>query len=186
MEERDDKNPHAGNIHQEFNFHGNVQNVNPAAHTVNNTYYIYKGVQSDEDQNTTTSVSSNEANLIDKGHLRGEILEYVGRLYDLYKPEWQMHYPELWNDILDIPEIDSEVYKRGRQRDTHFNRNLVANIIYYLDGHHLYRDEYRATEFTRALEKGDKDSSVRASLGMSPSSAICEAIRHLIETKKYL
>ena len=36
----------------------------------------------------------------------------------------------LWRSILALPEVDAVVYNPGKQKNTTFNRNLIANIIY--------------------------------------------------------
>lgn len=85
----------------------------------------------------------------------------------------------LWRSILAIPEVDAVVYKPGKQKNTTFNRNLIANIIYI-----MYREnvivEHNVTTLTKALEH-DKDHSVRSQLGIQPTdSTIAAKVRDLL------
>ncbi len=171
-------------IHQEFNFHGNVQNINPAAATVNNTYNYYSGAFGDAERKGTTPSRADE--LFDKEQVRNEIIEYAYRLHDKYKFQWQPHVRQVWSDIVQLPAVAAEIYCHGRQRGTHFHRNLVGNIINHLNRKKLFEGDYNMTEYARLLRANDKDGqSVRNALGDYPPAEIIEAIDRLLDKKKY-
>lgn len=133
-----------------------------------------------------TATSEQAPTAIDKPHIREEIIKYVGFLFDFYTSEWQKHYIELWNDILLLPEVDAEIYDYGKQQDTVFNRNLVGNIICFLNLYKLYKDEYNADAMTKELLKyNNKGQSVRDALGEKPSTPIYNALKKHMDTKKY-
>lgn len=163
-----------------FNFNGSVGQINYNS-TVNNTYN--NGIRIEEKDEADAKEQNNV--VLDKAHLREEILTYVGNLWNFYTSEWQLHYKELWNDILDMPVVDLQVYKRGNQHDTHFNRNLVGNIIGYLNRFNIYEENIVPARFTRVLAKEGKGKSVRQALSDKLKPEICEAIKLLMASKKY-
>lgn len=167
-------------IHQQFNFNGPVHQMNTGSTVNNNYYYGADGELLGE----TTSKSQDDGTL-DKAHIREEIIEYVGRIYKFYTPQWQLHYIELWNDILDMPVVDLNVYRIGKQQDTHFNRNLVGNIMGYLDRYNIYTDGIVPAQFARELAKDGKGKSVRDAMSEKPDPEICDAIKQLMASKKY-
>lgn len=75
------------------------------------------------------------------------------------------------------------IFNPGKQQDTNFNRNLVANIIHYLDGRGVYKDNYNAALFAQILE-GDKDHSVRSALGKYPSEDIVSRLNRHFGSQK--
>lgn len=152
-------NPGTGNTYQEINI-GYVQNYNPNATTIINNNYG-DGTKS----NSAPAQSSLSA--IDKLTKKQEILDYVGNLKLYVSKEYKNRYESLWQSILTIPEVDSAVYVVGKQKDTTFNRNLIANLIYIMSEQGIYGDT-NATTMTIALE-GDKEHSVRAQLRTKPS-----------------
>ena len=81
-------------------------------------------------------------------------------------------YESLWRLILQQPEVSAVVCDPGKQRDTTFNRDLVANIIYMMCNEGIIA-ETNATTLTLALE-GDKAHSVRAQLRKVPQDSIIE------------
>lgn len=83
----------------------------------------------------------------------------------------------MWLDILDIPQVDAEIYNKGQQKDTIFNRNLVGNILHVLIGKVI--GETNVTELTKALE-GKPGASVRGQMGSSPSPEIEKPLLELI------
>jgi len=176
MEEDKNKNPKKKVISPNIHFNAPVGNVNYMS-TV--TYVL-----DNQDNKKREEVKQNATNL-DKAHLREEILEYVGRIYDFYTSKWQLHYIELWNDILDMPVVDLNVYKIGRQQATHFNRNLVGRIIGYLSSFNLYKESIVPGTFTHQLAKNGKGKSVRGAMGDKLEPEICEAIKLLMASKKY-
>lgn len=157
---------------------GNIDQLNIGS-TVTNNY------NNGEPKVAATSNGQN-VTAIDKAQLRKEIIEYVGRIESFYSVAWQQHYKELWNDILDMPSVAIKVYDHGHQQDTNFNRNLVGNIIGYLDRFALYQDTIVPGTFTHKLAKDGKGKSVRDALGGALDPEICEAIKRLMDTKKYI
>ena len=167
-------------IHQQFNFNGPVHQMNTGSTVTNKYYYGADGELLGE-----TTEQKKDASMLDKVHLREEIMEYVGRIYDFYTHDWQLHYVELWNDILDMPVVDLKVYKTGKQQDTHFNRNLVGEIMGYLDRYNIYSDVIVPAKFARELARDGKGNSVRDALSSKPAPEIRDAIKLLMDSKKY-
>lgn len=163
-------NPGTGNTYSETHI-GYVQNYNPNAQTVINNNYGTRTRKEPDKLQTTENV--------DTAPLRQEILNYVSLLKPLLKDEWKSRYDKLWNDILNIPEVSAKVYSPGKQQETNFNRNLVANIIHCLGMQGAF-GEYNATQLAEALE-GDKDHSVRHALGNDPDKDIAGKVRSLIK-----
>ena len=97
-------------------------------------------------------------------------MQYVANLKPFVAKEWKNRYEATWHAILDLPAVAAVIYEQGKQKDTSFNRNLVANIIYMMCGRRILI-ESNATKLTEALE-GDKDHSVRAQLRTKPADAV--------------
>ena len=116
----------------------------------------------------------------DKSAIRTEILAYVNKLRRYVNDDWKNRYTKIWEEILDLEIIAQEVYTPGKQQGTDFNRNLVANIIHFLDSQKAYKETYNASTMATALE-GDKDHSVRAALGKDPSPAITSRLKRYFE-----
>lgn len=116
----------------------------------------------------------------DKSVIRSEILDYVSRIKRYVCDDRKSHYMKMWEEILDINIIAKVVYDPGRQQGTDFNRNLVANIIHFMDSQKIYKDDYNASTMAIALE-GDKDHSVRGALGKDPDSAIVSRLKRYFE-----
>ena len=96
-------------------------------------------------------------------HLReDEIMRYVGHVKQYVVKEWKNRYEATWRSILEIPEVSAIIYEPGKQKDTTFNRNLIAHIIYIMCNKGIIT-ETNASTLTVALE-GDKDHPVRAQL----------------------
>lgn len=114
---------------------------------------------------------------VDK-NVRKEIIQYVLTLRTFLAKEWRSRFEKDWNTILDMKVISDDIYKVGKQQGTNFNRNLVANILYYMDSLGAFGKHYNATTMAMSLE-GDKDSSVRAALRKFPAAAIVSRLdRH--------
>ncbi len=163
---------HYTEVKQEIHI-GNVGTYNKAT-TINNTYADGKLVRMELDNAVTDTES-----------VRKEIVDYVSKTLGLVEEKWKPIYMDLWNDILDLKEVSAEVYDRGRQQNTTFNRKLVANIIYYLgnfrnNGSGMY-GSYNATTLVNQLE-GITNCSARFELGMRPAKAIRDAIDPLLKT----
>lgn len=154
-------NPGTGNTFQEVHI-GTVQNYNPNATTVINYNYGDK----------PKAMSSPDNNMTDdeREHLKTEIMTYVSRIKQYVANEWRNRYETTWRSVLDIPEVKSIVFSPGKQKDTLFNRNLVANIIYIMCNAGFYTDT-NATALTIALED-DKEHSVRQQLAKEPADEL--------------
>lgn len=154
-------NPGTGNTFQEVHI-GTVQNYNPNATTVINYNYGDK----------PKTVSSPDNNMTDdeREHLKTEIMTYVSRIKQYVANEWKNRYETTWRSVLDIPEVKSIVFSPGKQKDTLFNRNLVANIIYIMCNAGFYTDT-NATTLTIALE-GNNEHSVRGQLAKEPADEL--------------
>lgn len=125
-----------------------------------------------------------------KAAKQADILKYVGNTLPLVNYMWKDKYMDLWSDILDIPEVDAMIYKKGRQQHTSFNRKEVLHIICYLGKHAaggigIFQDNYVATTVALQLNDGC-EKSTRPELGFSPLKPIQQAIDKLMSSKKYL
>lgn len=154
-------NPGTGNTFQEVHI-GTVQNYNPNATTVINYNYGDK----------PKAMSSPDNNMTDdeREHLKTEIMTYVSRIKQYVANGWKNRYETTWRSVLDIPEVKSIVFSLGKQKDTLFNRNLVANIIYIMCNAGFYTDT-NATALTIALE-GNNEHSVRGQLAKEPADEL--------------
>ena len=150
--------PGTGNTFQEIHI-GTVQNYNPNATTVIN----YNG---GEKQKATPTI---DKVLQDAGQeqRKAEIMEYVSRLRDNVSKEWKNRYVSTWQKILALPEVEAQVYNPGKQQNTTFNRNLVANIIYIMCKAEVFTTN-NAAQLAMVLE-GNKEHSVRTQLGRYPT-----------------
>ena len=179
MDIKIDGNPGTGNTFCEYNIN-TVNTFAPQASTVTNTTVNnYHGDR--KPAQATPSKAVEEALLVQR---QQEILDYVGRLKSYVSPAWKNRYESTWRSILALPEVAAQVYEPGKQKDTTFNRNLVANIIYIMyNGHdsHGIIAESNATHLAEILE-GDKDHSVRRQLGLAPDDwEITEAVNKLLD-----
>lgn len=159
-----------------------VENYNPNATTVNNTYYgTQECVRQCNSQRSSSSVVRTMLgnNLIDTTHIRTEILDYVSRIRPFLADVWQQGYMEFWEEVINLDVMSVDLYDPGKQRNTNFNRNLVANILHYLSSQGFYKEQYNSSEMTRVLE-GDADHPVRKALRFDPEKKYCDAIDSLI------
>lgn len=117
---------------------------------------------------------------------RAEILNYVSRVRPLLTDEAKSDYMKVWEDILDLREVEALVYKPGKQKGTNFNRDLVANILYFLRNWKIYRvvykQDYNGAALTEALEQ-DKEHSVKHALRDDPPHDIQDAITAMMKKK---
>ena len=109
------------------------------------------------------------------------ILDYVMKLHPAYiSMEWVGRYRTLWNKILEISEVEDNIYNPGKQKGTTFNRNLVGNIL------HLMIDENIITANARtcaSILEGNGDSSIQAQLRIAPQpKSIKLEVNNLIES----
>lgn len=82
--------------------------------------------------------------------------------------------------ILALPEVEAQVYNPGKQHNTNFNRNLIANIIYIMCNAEVFATQ-NAAQLAMSLE-GDKEHSVRTQLGGNPTDReIRSAVDALLE-----
>lgn len=163
-------NPGTGNSFHEYHIN-NVETFAPNATTVINNHYGDR-----KSASVATSKGEEKADLIQRQH---EIMDYVGNLKQYVAPEWKNRYENVWRSILAQPEVAAAIYEPGKQKDTTFNRNLVANIVFLMTNHGVIT-ERNATTLTLALED-DKDHSVRAQLRSEPDDRrITEAVSKLL------
>ena len=174
-------NPGSGNTYQEIHI-GTVQNYNPNATTVIN----YIGTQPEGESpakkkaESRTTKAMLEKDQIDTAPIRTEILNYVSCLRPHVKQDKRTQYMQLWDKILDLEPVEKMVFDPGKQQGTNFNRNLVANIIHFLDYFGFYAEVYNAAAFAFALE-ADKEHSVRAALGQDPAEPVKKAVENLVK-----
>ena len=116
----------------------------------------------------------------DTHFLKKSILEYVSKLVTELSDDWTQKYHKEWNGILALDIVAAKVYDPGKQQGTVFNRNLVANIIFYLGQNGVFKSPYKASHMARLLE-GDPDSSVRAALGKYPDEKIVSRLNRYFE-----
>lgn len=152
-------NPGTGNTFQEIHIN-KVETYAPNAATVINNHYGDK-----KKSMSTSGTSFSDTDVIQR---QAEILQYVGNLKQYVAKEWKNRYETTWEQILQLPEVSANAYEPGKQKDTTFNRNLIANIIYIMCNRGVIAEK-NASTLTIALE-GDKDHSVRAQLGKYPDS----------------
>ncbi len=169
-------------------------NVNLAAKEVNNIFNI--NAKDDAKAAITEALGANQTTLshlqgepeenIDITPIRTEILNYVSRVRPLLTDETKSTFMKMWEEILDLPAVETLVYKTGKQQGTNFNRNLVANILYHLRTRKIYKDTYKSNyngaSMTEALE-GDKDHPVKHALREDPPADVCEAIDIFLKEK---
>ena len=141
---------------------------------------ILKAILPLDSKESSSQQKPESSKIADNSALRAEILDYVCRIKRYVSDDWKNRYIKMWEDILALDVIAQQVYTPGKQQGTDFNRNLVANIIHYLDRQHLYKDNYNASTMALALE-GDKDHSVRGALGKDPSPAITSRLNRYYE-----
>ena len=159
-------NPGTGNTFQEVHI-GTVQNYNPNATTVINNNY--------GDKPKPTSVPDKTIQQAECEQLKSEIMEYVSRIKRYVADKWKNRYETTWRSVLDDSEVERLVFSPGKQKNTSFNRNLVANIIYIMCNAGFY-SETNATTLTIALE-GNNEHSVRRQLVKEPTDGLL--VRHV-------
>ena len=120
---------------------------------------------------------------------RADIIKYVASTLPLVQYQWKPKYMDLWNDILNIPEVDAVIYNKGHQQKTSFNRREVLHIICFLGKHAaggigIFENSYVAKHVAQQLNDGC-ESSTRPELGYNTTRPIQEAIDKLMNSKKY-
>lgn len=112
---------------------------------------------------------------------KNSIMEYVNRLKPLVKDDFKKKYDEFWMQILELEEVKQQVYNKGKQQDTTFNRNLVARIIHQI-GDKVYLVGINDQQYAEYLEPGKgKNHSVRQQLCLMPEAPIKRAIERFLE-----
>jgi len=112
-----------------------------------------------------------------------DILQYVMRLEPLVRNEYQPTYKAIWGGILEINEVKSLIYNKGKQQDTTFNRNLVAQIIHQVGGR-IYLPTANTVQMSEYLEPQKGASHpVRQKLGESPDKNIKKAVEQFLNEK---
>ena len=101
----------------------------------------------------------------------------------LLSDKWAVHFLQIWENILDLPEVSAAIYDPGKQRNTIFNRKLVANILFYLKSRGAYKNDYKTSEMARYLE-GDISHPVRAALHEPPPERITAALDKMLNLNK--
>ena len=150
--------PGTGNTYTEINI-GTVQNYNPNATTVNN----YFGDSRQANVKAQAPVSNTDE--LRERQLK-DILDYVNNLVKYVANDKLTTYETLWRSILASPEVAAEICNPGKQHDTSFNRNLVANILCMMKDKGIIAEQNNTT-LAIALE-GTKDHSVRSALAKTP------------------
>ena len=131
------------------------------------TYNDHRGTEKEDDHRECPPVA------------RDTIMEYVGRLKPVVRSEYLAGYDDLWLKILELQEVRGQVYNKGKQQDTTFNRNLVAQIIHQIS-RRVYAVGVSDQQFAEYLEPGKgKNHSVRQKLGESPDGPVKKAVETL-------
>ena len=172
---------------------GTAYNVNPNATTVENTFVfgsreegnaaIAEAMGGRPDGKKLGAMTLREMlknDLIDTGNIQKDILSYISRIRPKLKGAMDKKYETLWAIIVEHETFSVDLYDPGKQPCIS-NRNLVANIIHYLDSKGFYEEPYSAAAMTRAREKGDDQHPVRRALGMDPESKYCKVVDEILE-----
>ena len=114
-----------------------------------------------------------------------DIREYTRRVKGMLAADWTTErYDALWNAILEMPAVRDMAKKVGKQQNTTFNRNLIANIMHTMMDKHVFGPLANNQSMCEALE-GSKDHSVRSTLGTAIKDRVLKTdIERLIEEKK--
>ena len=108
------------------------------------------------------------------------IIDYLDRLKPMVKAEYKDRYDTLWGGVLELSQVKAVIYNKGKQQDTTFNRNLLAQIIHQLGV--LYVPTANTVQMAMQLEpeKG-ADHPVRQKLGEVPEKTIKKAVDEYIK-----
>ena len=134
------------------------------------TTVTYSNHQATENKTTNNNHSAKEA-----------IMDYVGRLKPIVREAYVECYDQLWQGILELNEVKTQVYDRGKQKDTKFNRNLVAQIIHQMS-ETIYLPSANTVMMAQYLEpsKGS-DHPVRQKLGEAPEKNIKKSVSDFLK-----
>ena len=111
------------------------------------------------------------------------IMDYLWRLKPVIREQYLSVYDEIWDGILELHEVKMQIYQKGKQRDTTFNRNLLAQIIHQVSDR-LYLPTANTVKMAEYLEpeKG-MEHSVRQKLGESPEKTNKKAVDEYMKSK---
>lgn len=111
------------------------------------------------------------------------IMDYLWRLKPVVKEQYISVYAEIWDGILELQEVKMQIYQKGKQQDTTFNRNLLAQIIHQV-GDRIYLPTANTVKMAEYLEpeKGI-EHPVRQKLGESPEKPIKKAVDEYMKSK---
>ena len=132
------------------------------------------------EEGATISYSCNQPNdnktTSNSHHTKDAIMDYVGRLKPMVRDSYIDCYDQLWMGILELKEVKMHVYDSGKQQDTTFNRNLVAQIIHQMAAT-IFVPTANTVNMAQYLEpsKGG-DHPVRQKLGESPENEIRKSV----------
>ena len=114
-------------------------------------------------------------------HANDVIMEYVGRLMPVVREEFADKYDTMWQEILANDMVKQVIYNKGKQQDTTFNRNLVAQIIHQISPQ-VYLSKVNSVVLAEYLEpeKG-ANHPVRQKLGEVPENVIKKEIEKCLE-----
>jgi len=113
---------------------------------------------------------------IDLSTVKSAILKYVSRIAPKLKPEYMQGWERLWTGILDLDVIECRLCDISKQQGTTFNRQLICKIIHYLSLKGFYKEPYKASDMTRALEGDDQPSIRTHALNLYPDAPITHAL----------
>lgn len=180
MEKNVERNPGTGNTYQETyintvqNYNTNVTSVTCNT-TINN---VYGDTKKGKDMFKELMPEA------DKTQRMAEIMQYVLKLKDFVVPQYKAIYGNLWRTILGITEVSAIICEPGTQKNTTFNRKLVANILHIMIEKDVFVDR-NATNIAIALEDS-KEHSVRGNLGTNPEDkVICLKVKSAIDKALY-
>lgn len=187
-------NPGQGNTFIKIN-HLEHYNPNATTATTNITNNYYYGKESSEGEGESTSSKPGDKKLgnmtfremlkegyVDTGNIQVLIMNYVSCIRPYVKDEKDKLFMHLWAVILDHEAFKIDLYDPGKQ-DCKFNRNLVGNIMHYLDGKGFYKEPYNQSEMTRAVE-GDADNPVRKGFREYPDKKYSNVVDSIIREYK--
>ena len=110
------------------------------------------------------------------------IMEYVGRLRPVVREQYRDRYDQIWEGILEISQVKAVIYKKGKQQNTTFNRNLLAQIIHQVSNV-IYLPTANTVQMAECLEPGKGiDHSVRQKLGESPEKDVKKAVEEFMKS----
>ncbi len=132
------------------------------------------------DKRVTQPATGKAPSDVERARRQDAILQYVGKLKPYVAQEWKNRYESTWRSILEQQNVAAAVYKPGKQKNTTFNRNLVANIIHIMSGLGIIT-ETNWTTLTIALE-GDNEHPVRTQLSKNPRDLVIEGkVKRLLQ-----